>query len=211
MVCRSKLLLLTAVFLGAAAGMAGAGVPDPDLCTVPKVLTSPSHPDVFLDYEVSVVGADGPIDSALVQLVFSPVAAGLICWCNGQTQPIIEGYTNVSGVVIFQISGGGCLDPALTVDPPVQVFANGMLIKEVGVASVDVVDGGGRLPTTVGYDPAGNCQTALSDATFITPAIKSGSLTSYCTDLDASGATNLADAVLFTPAIKVGYICTQAP
>ena len=211
MVCRSKLLLTIAVLIGAAWGVAGAGVPDPDLCTVPKVLTAPAHPTAALDYVVTVVGVDGPIDSALVQLVFSAEAAGLVCWCTGQTQPIMEKYTDISGKAAFKIYGGGCLNPALTVSPPVQVFANGLLLKSTGVGSVDPVDNGGRLPTTVGYLPGGSCSSALSDATYITPAIKSGSLTSYCTDLDDNGATGLTDAVLFTPAIKVGYTCTEAP
>ena len=84
--CRLRLLLILAISLGAAWGVAGAGVPDPDLCTVPNVLTSPAHPNTSLDYVVTVVGADGPIDSALVQLVFSAEAAGLVCWCTGQTR-----------------------------------------------------------------------------------------------------------------------------
>jgi hypothetical protein len=163
-----------------------------------------------LDYVVTVVGASGPIDSALVQLVFSTEATNLICWCTGQTKPIVEKYTNASGVARFQIFGGGCLNPANVSNPPVQVFANGILLKQVGIASVDPVDDAGKLPYQVGYNPAGSCKSALSDATFITPAIKTGAA-NYCTDLDGDGDTDLTDAILFTPAVKAGYICTRAP
>lgn len=214
--CRLRLLTTLTVLLGAAPilgavpGAASAGVPDPDLCTVPNVILSPLHPTNALEYVVTVVGADGPIDSALVQLVFSAEAAGLVCWCTGQTQPIIEDYTNPSGLAVFQVFGGGCLNPASTVSPPVQVFANGILLREVGVVSVDPVDVTGKLPTDVGYNPGGNCNSALSDATFITPSIKVGAL-NYCTDLNSDGAVNITDAVLFTPGIKVGFTCTQAP
>ena len=214
--CRLKLVLAVAVFLGAAGllgatgGIAAAGVPDPDLCTVPNVLTSPAHPSNALDYVVTVIGADGPIDSALVQLVFSTEAAGAICWCTGQTQPLLEDYTNASGQAVFQVHGGGCMEPALSATPPVQVFANGILLREVGIVSVDPVDAAGLRPTTVGYNPAGSCASGISDATFITPALKTGSIF-FCTDLDSDGDSDVTDAVLFTPAIKTGYVCTEAP
>lgn len=208
--CRLRLLFTLAILLASVWGVANAGVPDPALSTVPKVLTSPGHPTTALDYVVTVVGASGPIDSALVQLVFSSEAAGLVCWCSGQTRPIIEKYTNVSGVARFQIFGGGCLNPASVSNPPVQVFANGILLKTVGIGSTDPVDDTGKLPSQVGYNPAGSCKAALSDATFITPAIKTGAI-NYCTDLDGDGDTDLTDAVLFTPAIKSGYSCTVGP
>ena len=208
--CRLRLLLALTVLSVGAWGVAYAGVPDPALSTVPKVLTSPGHPTTALDYVVTVVGADGPIDSALVQLVFSTEATNLICWCTGQTKPIVETYTNVSGVARFQIFGGGCLNPANVVNPPVQVFANGILLKQVGIVSLDPVDDTGKLPYQVGYNPAGACKAALSDATFITPPIKTGAV-NFCTDLDGDNDTDLTDAILFTPAIKAGYTCTEAP
>ena len=206
--CRLVLLITLAVMAGA--GQVSAGVPDPNLCTVPKVLTSPSHPSAALDYVVTVVGADGPIDSALVQLVFSTEATNLVCWCTGQAKPIVEVYSNASGVARFQIFGGGCLNPSTVVNPPVQVFANGILLREVGIASTDPVDNTGKTPNQVGYNPAGSCASALSDASFITPAIKTGAV-NYCTDLDGDNDTDLTDAILFTPAIKAGYVCTEAP
>ena len=206
--CRLRLLFTLAVLLAGTWGVANAGVPDPALSTVPKVLTSPGHPSTSLDYVVTVVGASGPIDSALVQLVFSTEATNLICWCTGQTKPIVEKYTNASGVARFQIFGGGCLNPANVSNPPVQVFANGILLKQVGIASVDPVDDAGKLPYQVGYNPAGSCKSALSDATFITPPIKTGAA-NYCTDLDGDGDTDLTDALMVTPSVKQGATCEE--
>jgi hypothetical protein len=208
--CRTILLSTLAVLLGAAWGQANAGVPDPGLSTVPNVITSPAHPNTNLDYVVTVVGADGPIDSALVQLVFSTEASNLVCWCTGQARPIVQAYSNASGVARFQIFGGGCLNPSTVVNPPVQVFANGVFLKQVGIVSVDPVDDTGKTPNQVGYNPAGSCKSALSDASFVTPSLKSGSY-NFCTDFNTDLLVNLADAVIVTPAIKVGYVCTVGP
>ena len=102
------------------------------------------------------------------------------------------------------------MDPAAVTTPPVQVFANGILLKEVGIVSVDPVDDFGRLPNQAGYSPGTTCKAALSDATFITPSMKTGGF-NYCTDLNSDNLCNLNDAVLFTPPIKAGFVCTKAP
>ena len=53
--CRLRLLFTLAVLIACAWGVANAGVPDPALSTVPKVLTSPGHPSPALDYVVTIV------------------------------------------------------------------------------------------------------------------------------------------------------------
>jgi len=201
-------VLSTALVVGVAAvSVSFAGVPNPSLSTVPNVVISP---DGSLDYVVTVVGDEGPIDSALVQLVFSTEAAGLICWCIGQTEPLIQGTTGPSGEVTFLIAGGGCLDPDSVITlPAVEVFANATKLKEVGVVSVDAVDELQRLPTQ-GWNPGGFCTSGLSDGVFHTPPLKLGAY-SFCSDINSDLAVTLADALLLTPGLKLGSVCTQAP
>jgi len=201
---RTLVLLTLGVF---AATVATAGVPDPNLSTVPNVLVSPGG---VMGYTVTVISTEGPVDGALVQLSFSAEAAGLVCWCQGQTQPLIEGNTDASGVVTFNIAAGGCVDPATVTTPPaVEVFANGFFLKEVGVVSPDAVDDAGLLPID-GWNPGGVCTVGLSDASFHTSPLKTGAY-SFCTDMDSDLDCDLDDAVALTPGIKLGYTCTQAP
>jgi hypothetical protein len=201
-------VLLTALVVGVAAvSVSFAGVPNPNLSTVPNVVTSP---DGSLEYVVTVVGDEGPIDSALVQIVFSTEAAGLICWCTGQTQPLIQGATGPSGEASFFIAGGGCIDPdSVTTPPAVEVWANATKLKEVGVVSVDAVDEFQKLPHQ-GWDPAGTCASGLADGVFHTPPLKLGAI-SFCSDMDSDGDVDLDDAVLLTPGLRLGPTCTQAP
>jgi hypothetical protein len=162
-------------------------------------------------YTVTVVSDEGPVDQALVQLAFSAEAAGLICWCTGQTQPLVETMTNVSGQATFFIAAGGCIDPTLVSSPPaVEVFANGILLKEVGVVNVDAVDDAGRLPTDPGYSPGVQCAAGLSDATYHTNPVAFGVYT-FCSDLDSDLDVDLDDAVAITPGLANGWACTVAP
>ena len=79
---RSYRLLIAALVAGIlVAGSSYAGIPDPTLSVVPNVLYSPSG---TAEYVVVVNGSSGPIENALVQLVFSTEADGLICWCVGR-------------------------------------------------------------------------------------------------------------------------------
>jgi hypothetical protein len=201
-------VLSTALVVGVATvGVAGAGVPNPSLSTVPNITLSP---DGSLPTLIVVVGDEGAIDTALVQVVFSTETAGIVCWCTGQTQPLIQGQTNASGEVTFFVAGGGCVDPVDVGSPPaVEVFANGVLLAEVGTVSVDAVDDAGLKPTE-GWDPGVICTAGLIDATTHTPPI-AGGFYSYCSDLDSDLDCDLEDAVAITPGLKNGITCTRAP
>jgi len=191
----------------AAAGLAWAGLPDASLSTVPNVLVSP---DGTLEYMVTVVGESGPLDTALVQISFSTEAAGLVCWCTGQTKPLIEARTNASGQASFFIAGGGCLNPDSVASPPaVEVYANGILLKEVGVVSPDAVDSDGFLPTQ-GWNTGMLCTAGLSDAARHTSPISSGQY-DFCTDMDSDLDCDLEDAVAITPVLATGAACTRSP
>ena len=188
------------------AGNAWSATPDPALCTVPNVVVEPGG---VLPYKVTVVSAAGPVAGAIVRLHVTAEGEGLIGWCTGQAHPDIDATTNGSGVATFNVAGGGCLNPAALSAPPVQVFANGVLLGQVGIVSGDVVDDAGKLPTQ-GWNPGATLKVALSDAVFHTAPLKTGTY-NFCTDLNSDGACNLTDAVIITPPIKTGHICTHAP
>lgn len=201
-------VLSTALVVGVAtAGVVNAGIPNPSLSTVPNIILSP---DGGLATTIIVVGDEGAIDTALVQIVFSAEAASIICWCVGQTQPLIQGLTNASGEVSFFVSGGGCVEPsAVSVPPAVEVFANGILLAEVGTVSPDAVDDLSQKPTD-GWDPGVLCDVGLADGTYHTVPIKTGAY-DFCSDLDSDMDVDLDDAVVHTPYIKNGVACTRAP
>lgn len=201
----SRLLLAVAVIGVLAANVCFAGLPDPALSTAGNVILSPN---ASIDYVVEVIGSEGPIDTALVQIVFSTETDGLVCWCTGQVHPNIEGYTNALGQATFNLAGGGCVDSSLVSTPPaVEVFANGIKIAEVGVVSPDAVDGLGRVPTDPGYDPMGSCTVGVGDAANHTGPIVTSTY-SFCTDLNSDGALTLADAVLVSEDIINSASCT---
>jgi len=201
----ARWILLVAGVAGA--GLAQAGLPSSSLSTVPNVLISP---DGTLEYIVTVVGDTGPIDTALVQLSFSAEASNLICWCTGQTKPLIEARTDAAGQASFFIAGGGCLNPdSVATPPPVEVYANGILLREVGVVSPDAVDSDGYLPTQ-GWNTGVLCTAGLSDAARHTNPISSGQY-DFCTDMDSDLDCDLEDAVAITPLLAGGAACTRAP
>lgn len=183
-----------------------ATIPDPDNSIVPNVVHTPSG---SAEYTVVVNNnAGAPLSGATVLVVFSGEADGLICWCTGQEHPIVEAITDVNGEATFNIAAGGCIDPAqVNSPPPVQVFANGTLIGEVGVVGPDAVDQTGTLPTA-GWAPGGNCSSTLPDAVYFTIPISTNTYT-FCTDFNSDGATGILDAVFITVPLSTGMTCTQ--
>jgi hypothetical protein len=202
---RSFLPAVTAALAGAfLAGTVHAGIPDPALSDVPNVVGSPGG---TLAYQVRVLGSSGPVEGALVRLAFSAEAEALLCWCSGQTRPEIDAVSDAAGVATFHIAAGGCLDPAHLSEPPVQVFADGILLAEVGLVSPDVVDNFGLHPWQ-GWNPGTSCSVGLPDGVAHTGPVKTGSY-SYCSDLDSDGSVGLLDAVLLTVPIKTGAFCPR--
>lgn len=201
-----RIVLLLAIAVGVTGfSVANAGIPDPTFCDVPNVLVNPGGD---LQYTVFVANSSGPIDSALVQIVFSTEVDGFLCWCVGQTHPLIQGYSNASGEATFNIAAGGCVDPTLVGSPPaVEVLANGVSLAQVGVVGPDAVDDGGILPTS-GWNPGGLCRVGLSDASRHTVPFSTFAY-DYCSDLDSSGSVGLLDAVIATVPISTASACTQ--
>jgi len=183
-------------------GAATAGIPDPEFSNIGNVVYAPGGE---VAYEVTIGSSDGPVEGAVVRLRFTAEAEGLICWCDGQTHPEIDAVTDLNGVASFNISAGGCLDPALLGAPPVEVFADGIFMKAVGAVSPDGVDGAG-LPATGGWNPGTTCAVSVGDAVFHTSPLKTGTY-SFCTDFDSDLDCDLTDAVILTSPVKVGDFC----
>ena len=203
-------LVLSATFLvlfsASFASAVPAGVPDPALSDVPNIIVSP---DGGLSYTVTVVGADGPIDTALVQIIFTDEADSLLCWCVSSTHPVVEAMTDAAGQATFNVVGGGCLDPAnMSGGVAAEVFANGIKLDEPAVVGPDAVDPVGLRNTDPAYSSGGNCSVGLSDATFHTGPIADGTF-EICSDIDSNDLVGLPDAVLLTEYIANGTSCTE--
>ena len=188
---------------------ADAGVPDPALSTAGNVIVSPA---AAITYTVNVAGSGGPIDSSLVQIVFSSECQSYLCWCVGQVySPSIDQYSDALGDANFNIAAGGCVDPAVLVSDPycARVFADGVLLAEVGVVSSDRVDGSG-VEAPNGWNPAGTCIVASNDGVSFTSAIVTNTY-EFCTDINSDLLVNATDAVTLTPDIVANSSCSQQP
>lgn len=199
-------ITLLAFIMMLVSGTSFATIPDPTTSIVPNVVYNPNG---AAEYTVVVNNSNGaPLNGATVLVVFSSEADGLICWCANQEHPIIEAVTNVSGEATFNIAAGGCIDPSLVASPPaVQVFANGVLLGEVGAVGADAVDQAGTLPTS-GWNPGGSCDSTLPDAVFFTVPISTNTYT-FCVDFNSDGATGILDAVFITVPLSTGQLCFQ--
>lgn len=187
------------------AGVADAGTPDPSMTDIPNVVVSPMG---NIDYVVVVRDNGGsPQSNVWVEVQVSPAANALVCWCDGQVNPSIFALTGPSGEAVFNLAGGGCVDPAALGGPVADVYVDGILFDSVGIVSPDAVDGSGVLPTS-GWNPAGSCAVGLSDATLHTGPIASGTY-AYCTDIDSDLLITLSDAVVLTAPISNGDSCGQ--
>lgn len=187
-------LLVLALGLVVAPAAVLAGVPDPALSTIPNVIGSP---DGSLAYRVTIVGTSGPIDSANVSLVWTVAGDTATCWCTTQTHPSVSSTTNASGVAVFNLRLGRCLNPAtIPGGVAVEVFVNSIKIKEVGQVSPDVAG------VTLGPP----CAVALADAVLFTGPISSA-VYSYCFDLNSDLSVGLNDAVLLTAPVSSAATC----
>jgi hypothetical protein len=184
------LLPLTVAFMATAAI---SGTPDCSLSIIPNVIATPNGtiPTTF-----TIVSASGPIGGALVELGYSANGNAAGCWCAGQVHPTISGTTNSSGQVTFNVSGGGCLNPAnISGGTAIGVFVNDIACKQIGQISPDVVS-----------STSAPCAVTLADAVDFTGFLATSSF-SYCHDLNSDLAVGLTDAVLFTTPAAAAATC----
>jgi len=181
------------VTVGLLAGAAAAGIPDCNLSVIPNVIACPggTMPTTF-----TIVSSSGPINGATVELRYSANGNSGACWCTGQTHPIISGTTNASGQVTFNVSGGGCLNPAtIAGGVAVEVFVNNIPCKQIGQVSPDV--------NSTTSPP---CQVTLSDAVSFTGPLSTATY-GFCYDLNSDLTVGLTDAVLFTTPASTAATC----
>ena len=187
--------LILALGLVAVPAAVFAGVPDPLLSTIPNVIGSP---DGGLPYRVTIVGTSGPIDSANVTLVWTVAGDTATCWCTAQTHPSVSSSTNASGIAVFTLRLGRCLNPAtIPGGVAIEVFVNSIKIKEVGQVSPDVFTGGALGPP---------CVAGVSDAIQFTFPLATGTY-GFCFDLNSDGTVGLSDATLVTAPLATAATC----
>jgi hypothetical protein len=176
--------LLTASLALLATTVNASGIPDCNLSVIPNVISSPNG---TMATTFTIVSTSGPINGATVELRYTVNGNSGACWCPGQVHPTISGTTNSSGQVTFNVSGGGCLNPAtISGGVAIEVYVNNIPCKQIGQVSPDAVLS--TLP---------DCSVTLSDAVNFTTPLASGAY-SFCHDLNSDLAVGLTDAVLFT-------------
>jgi len=220
MKARCTLIPLLLLAAGTLPLHAAAGPPFP-VSDIPPMVTV--APDGSFGCRMLIMGSQGPVLGALVEVEFSPAATGLVAWTvpvpPGADVPVtgpggglmFTGTTDINGEVVFHIAGAGCVaEKAGDVDPYiVQVRADNIVMAEPYINSPDAVDADGVLPEVLGFsicDPAAQTtEVGLSDALFHTPGIKNG-LQEICTDFtdDGQPAVGLGDATALTPYVRGG-------
>jgi hypothetical protein len=167
------------------------GICDCSLSTVPNLIATPdgSITTVFL-----IISPSGPLADAEVMVCYPPEAQGVICWCTASQLPPYVVRTDDQGRAFFNIRGGGCIDP-LIMGGDIDVFVNGILIRQIGQVSPDIVR----------TAPAG-CEVSLADAVNFTSDLASSQY-NFCHDLNSDGIVSLADAVIFTGSASLAISC----
>ncbi|NNF07115.1 MAG: hypothetical protein HKN21_10175 [Candidatus Eisenbacteria bacterium] len=183
-----------------------ATIPDPAFSNAPGFMTV--TPDGSFGYTVNVANSGGPLSGSFVQIVVSGPADGLVCWCTGQTHPVIDELTNASGDATFFVAGGGCITATGLGATVAEVFADGILLGQIEINSPDVVDAAGFVNTDPGYTGDPTCNVGLSDAVFHTAPISLGQSEPCSNFTDPfNDAVSLSDAVIVTPYIVNGTSC----
>jgi hypothetical protein len=179
--------------LAAAATPALAGIPDCNLSVIPNVIASPGG---TIPTTMTIVSTSGPISGATVELRYTANGNAAGCWCTGQVHPIISGTTNGSGQVTFNVSGGGCLNPAtISGGVAIEVYVNNIPCKQIGQVSPDVIS------TT-----SPPCAVTLADAVNFTGPLSTATY-GFCHDLNSDLSVGLTDAVLFTTPASTAATC----
>ena len=192
--------LLMFVCALALATTAVADVPDPSNCStsldVPQRLYM--CPDGLgdcaqADFSVTVRNAaNNPINNAVVEILVGGQVEGYTVICSGQT---LTANTNASGIVAFNVGGGGCHKAANAC----VIRANGVEIRNFNtVVSADYgfSDNGGNI--------GGNYTVSPGDFGAFAAAYQGGVGPASCHDYDNSGVTAPGDFGTFAEAYKGG-------
>lgn len=191
-----KRLIFVLCLLGLATTMAIADVPDEsnsqtslDNMNLPRLLLIPDHPSpaTFGAFTVTVRNAAGlAINNCVVVIEIGGIVDNKVVLCQGA---ITTGNTNVSGVVTFNIPGGGCYKGA----GAFTIRANGIPIRSF--TSVES-------PDYAAFDNAGvpsrwSKSITAADFSAFGQAWQNGTGPASCHDYDGSNAMNSSDFSIF--------------
>lgn len=195
-----RVLMLTCA-LALSAAVASADVPDPANCQTTLDTTGRGLiiPDGLGDVSAATFtctirnAANNVINNAVVEVLVGGLATNHTIICAGQT---LTANTNASGVVVFNVAGGGCFKGASAF----VIRANGVTIRDLmEVMSPDYAasdDAGipGRWSRTV---------SAVDLAAFVA-AYQGGTGPSSCHDYNNNGVTDSPDLAVFVQGYKGG-------
>lgn len=195
-----KSLLVASLALVLSAFAAYADVPSPDLSTTTLDATGRLYmcPDGLGDcpsasFTVTVRNASGnPINNAVVEVLIGGQGVQTVI-CAGQT---LTANTNASGVVNFNVGGGGCLKQT----DAVVIRANGVTIRSFSeVMSSDYAG-----TDDVGIANRWDKRVNAVDLSAFVAAYVGGSGPSSCHDYNNTGVTDPVDLSTFVAAYKSG-------
>ncbi len=191
-----KRLIFVLCLLGIAASAAVADVPDPSNCQTsldnlirPRLLLIPNlpTPETYGAFTVTVRNASGlAINNAVVVIEIGGIVDNKVVLCSGA---LTTGNTNASGIVSFNIPGGGCYKGtgAFT------IRANGVAIREY--TSVES-------PDYAAFDNNGvagrwSRSITVTDFSAFGQAWQNGTGPASCHDYDGNNAMNVGDFATF--------------
>lgn len=187
-----KRLIFALCALAVVASTAFADVPDASKCVstldgANRLLIVPNTPTQYAGATFTLTirnSANNPINNAAVEILVGGLLDSKTKLCGGQAT---TGTTNASGIVTFNIGGGGCYKgPSACV-----IRANGVEIRNYS-ATVS--------PDYAGTDNNGvagrwSLSVALTDLSSFATAFSAG--VASCHDYDNNGATGLTDLSVF--------------
>jgi len=190
---RMKRLIFALLALVVVASAAFADVPDASKCvstldSTNRLLIVPNTPTAYAGASFTLTirnSANNPINNATVEVLVGGLADSKTKLCGSLT--VVTGTTNASGIVTFNIGGGGCYKgPSACL-----IRANGTEIRNYSV----VVS-----PDYAGTDNAGvpgrwSLSVGLTDFAAFSVAYTAG--VASCHDYDNNGATALTDFAVF--------------
>lgn len=184
-----KRLIFALCALAVVASVAYADVPDQTkcACTLDTAQRLVIVPGTLAGTAFTVTvrnSSNNPINNALVEVLIGGQTDSKTHLCNPST---IQGNTNASGIVTFNIGGGGCYKGA----GACVIRANGSPIREyLAVMSPDYAG-------TDNSGVAGRWNMAVNLADFSSFNTSYTNVVASCHDYDNGGTTNISDFAVF--------------
>jgi len=196
-----KRLFIACCVLALAATAANADVPDPSKCNtsidgVQRVYMAPDGLGDIAAASFTVTvrnAANNPIANAVVEVLIGGQGTNHTRICPSQT---LTANTNASGVVSFNVGGGGCYK----VPNAAVIRANGVEIRSFGAVMSSDYTGSDN----AGIPGRSDLLVNPTDLSAFVAAYQGGTGPASCHDYNASGVTGPEDLGIFTVAYKGG-------